>query len=269
MNKKTINIQEDDLHAYVDKQLSTEKIEAVEALMRKSPEVALKVQQWQQQNESIAILFNKNEFSEIPERLNIEQINLKQNNNSSKSHPWVYSMVASLLMLVSGSIGWFAHSISKPNYQNNSSFVSSAISAHQVFSVEKLHPVEVGAEKQDHLVAWLSTRIDHPLKVPQLQEYGYSFLGGRLLSMQKGSPAAQFMFENKKGQRITWLISKNPAYRDRELILKEEGDVNAYYWMDSKVAYSVTSEINHEELQRLSQAIYLQTNKQPKKVASI
>jgi len=43
MSKNTIEIQEDDLHAYVDQQLSAEKVEAVETLMRKDPQIAQQV----------------------------------------------------------------------------------------------------------------------------------------------------------------------------------------------------------------------------------
>ena len=274
MNKKTIEIQEDDLHAYVDQQLSAEKIEAVETLMRENPEVALQVQQWQQQNKAIKELMDNESFTNVPERLDIKKLSSKQSNNETKSHhtqrrPWVNTMAASVLMLISGALGWFAHGISKPA-QNTASFVNSAISAHQVFSAEVLHPVEVSAEQKDHLVAWLSKRIDHSLKVPELQEYGFNLLGGRLLSMQKGKPAAQLMFEDNKGQRITWLISKNASYHDKAFLSKKEKNVNSFYWMDSKVAYSVTSSINREELRKLSKNIYQQiNNKTPKQIASL
>ena len=267
MNKKTIEILEEDLHAYVDHQLSEEKVKAVEELMRNDPEVALQVQEWQQQNMAIIDHFDSNYSNEIPEKLTIKNIKskqeLKQENKDSHKQPWFYAMAASFLMVASGSIGWFAHSISQPTQKNVLGFVNSAISAHQVFAVEVRHPVEVGPDEQDHLVAWLSKRVDHPLKLPELEKFGYKLLGGRLLSMQKGKPAAQFMFEDKEGQRITWMISKNPAYSDHALLSKNEDSVNSFYWMDSNVAYSVTGQIDPKKLRELSLGIYRQINERP------
>lgn len=268
MNQKTIEIQEDDLHAYVDKQLPADKIKAVEALIRQNPEIALKVQLWQQQNNTITTHFEKKQFNDIPEQLNIKKIQSNLHNKSTQKQPWHYTVAASALILISGSLGWFSHEISQQNKEkhlNSASFASSAISAHQVFSVEMLHPVEVGAEQKEHLVSWLSKRINHQLKIPQLQSYGFNLLGGRLLSMQEGRPAAQLMFENKEGQRITWMISKNPSYLDHTFLSKNEDNINSFYWMDAKVAYSVTSELSHNLLRKLSQGIYQQINKTPSK----
>lgn len=260
MNKKTIEIQEQDLHAYVDHQLSEEKRQAVEALMLTDPKVALQVQQWQQQNKMIVDHFDKSDSGEMPEKLKLKNLKSIQKNKGSHKPSWFYAMAASFLMVVSGSIGWFAHGLTQPVQQNMINFVDSAIAAHQVFSVEVRHPVEVGANEQDHLVAWLSKRVDHQLKIPELKDFGYTLLGGRLLSMRKGRPAAQFMFEDKEGQRVTWMISKNPSYHDRALLSKKEKSVNSFYWMDSKVAYSVTGEISRNDLHELSLGIHKQIN---------
>lgn len=263
MKKNNIDIREEDLHAYVDRQLSPEKVEAVEALMKEDPRVAQQIREWQQQNQSIQDLFDQKEFSDIPDHLNLDTIHDRLENNTkhvSKDHgiPWFYSLAASLLMVASGAIGWFSHGQIQPKSLNTTSFVNSAISAYQVYSVEVLHPVEVGADNQDHLVAWLSKRIKHPLKVPNLQAYGYNLLGGRLLSMNKGRPAAQLMFENKEGKRLTLLVSKNPSYRNQAFNLKNDNEINAFYWMDETVAYSIASEMSPDALRELSKTVYQQ-----------
>ena len=263
MKKQTIEIQEQDLHAYVDKQLSPEKVEAVEALMKADAKVAQQVHQWQLQNKGINDLFAQKDFSDIPDRLSLESMGNRLRNDQTEVHhkqgiPWFYSLAASVLMVASGAIGWFSNEQTQPKSVNTTNFVNSAISAYQVYSVEVLHPVEVGADKRDHLVAWLSKRIDHPLKVPDLQAYGYKLLGGRLLSMTKGRPAAQLMFENKEGKRVTLLVSKNPNYHNQAFNLKNDKEINAFYWMDETMAYSIASEMNSDALRELSKTVYQQ-----------
>ena len=259
MSKKNIDIQEQDLHAYVDKQLSEKKAQAVEELIRKDPQIAAKVHQWQQQNDLITQHFDHKYSDEIPERLNIDKLNQSQKIPSSL--PRYYSMAASIfLMLISGMTGWYLKDLSDPIQQNKISFVNSAISAYEVFSVEVLHPVEVSVDKKAHLVSWLSKRVDHPLKVPELQQYGYKLLGGRLLAMKKGQPAAQFMFEDDTGERITLLVSKYTSYNDHSLLFKKDKKVNAFYWMDNNIAYSVSGKVQRDKLKSLSKSVYRQIN---------
>jgi anti-sigma factor RsiW len=278
MNNNTVEINEDDLHAYVDKQLPVEKIKLVEALMLKDPKVAQQIHEWQQQNKAIATHFKKIDFTVIPEQLDIKKLDKKTKQQKSKKDTesfqrasWHYSMAASLFFIVIGaSAGWFAHDLSQPMTQNTKSFVNSAISAHQVYTVEVIHPVEVSADKKAHLVAWLSKRIDHPLTVPNLQEYGYNLLGGRLLAMREGKPAAQLMFENTEGKRITLLVSKSSSYQDQVFHLKNTNRVNSFYWMDANIAYSITGEMNPTSLKSLSTSVYQQMKKKvTKELASL
>ncbi len=276
MNDKLTEIQEADLHAYVDKQLAEDKLQAVEAFIKENPEIAKKVAQWQQQNEAINAFFTKDDFTTIPEKLTLDHLKTSQSaqrtsTNNTQNRPWYYSLAASLLLMtISAMAGWTAKSLSHASRTNGVNFVNSAISAYQVFSVEKQHPVEISADKQNHLVAWLSKRIGHPLQLPDLQKFNYKLLGGRLLSMQKGRPAAQFMFENKQGKRLTLLVSKNPSYHDLGFNMKKDNKINTFYWMDSNVAYSITGEINIDKLRQLSKVVYQQLKqKQGKQVAAL
>jgi anti-sigma factor RsiW len=78
--------------------------------------------------------------------------------------------------------------------------------AHAVYTPEVRHPVEVGADQQAHLVAWLSKRLGAQLKPPRLEAQGYALEGGRLLPGQSG-PVAQFMYRDAGGARLTLYVS--------------------------------------------------------------
>ena len=71
-----------------------------------------------------------------------------------------------------------------------------AIAAHRIYVSERLHPVEVPAEQEAHLVQWLSRRVGKPLTAPNLKPQGYRLIGGRLLPAG-GEAAALFMYENR------------------------------------------------------------------------
>ena len=89
---------------------------------------------------------------------------------------------AAAWMALGGVIGWqlHAYNASGPTAES-AAWARRAAIAHVVYSPEVRHPVEVGADQEAHLVAWLSKRLGTPLKVPHLGGLGYSLVGGRLL----------------------------------------------------------------------------------------
>lgn len=141
-------------------------------------------------------------------------------------------------------------------------FAHDAALAHAVYSPEKRHPVEVAATEQQHLVQWLSRRLDKPLKVPDLSAEGYSLVGGRLLPGAAGA-RAQFMFEDAAGQRVTLYIGaladRNGAASQESAFRFAAGDpVPSFYWVDQGFGYALSGKLPRETLLTLAGAVYKQ-----------
>jgi anti-sigma factor RsiW len=140
-------------------------------------------------------------------------------------------------------------------------FVRRAAVAHAVYSPEVRHPVEVGADQEQHLVAWLSKRLGAPLRAPKLEELGYALVGGRLLPGESG-PVAHFMYQSKLGTRIT-LYVRTDAVGNRETAFRyaTEGNVKVFYWIDRKLGYALSSaDIGTDDLLKVANAVYQQLN---------
>lgn len=79
------------------------------------------------------------------------------------------------------------------------------------------HPVEVKATEQDHLVQWLSNRLGQSIKAPDLTGFGFRLMGGRVLPAAASGVAAQLMYDDDHGTRLTLYLrnGKNgdTAYR--------------------------------------------------------
>ena len=166
-----------------------------------------------------------------------------------------------------------AESVSAPVQR----FAQQASVAHAVYQPEVRHPVEVTAAQQDHLVQWLSKRLDRPLKVPVLSSQGYELVGGRLLPGDTGA-RAQFMYQNGTGQRITlYLGALTPAAAAQAEINKppaplpvqptptttafqftQEGPVPGFYWTDAGFGYALNGQLSRTELLELATAVYPQ-----------
>jgi anti-sigma factor RsiW len=139
-----------------------------------------------------------------------------------------------------------------------SGFPTRAARAHLVFASEVRHPVEVNAAEQDHLVKWLSKRLDTQLRVPVLNSEGYELLGGRLLPGADG-PVAQFMYQESSGKRLTVYVT-GKTHRDPVTAFRymQSGIVNVFYWVDRDCGYAISGEISRPELSRVAEVIYKQ-----------
>lgn len=110
-----------------------------------------------------------------------------------------------------GVAGWFLHGARGTDSPSEPpSWARRAAVAHVVYSPEVRHPVEVAADQEAHLVAWLSKRLGTPLKIPRLDGLGFALVGGRLLPGGQG-PVAQFMYQDGQGQRLTLYVRTNRA----------------------------------------------------------
>jgi anti-sigma factor RsiW len=144
----------------------------------------------------------------------------------SKRRPWPRAMaVAASWLAVGAGVGAVIGGSVPRSFEVPSqapAFARLADVAYAVYSPEVRHPVEVGAPDEAHLTSWLSMRLGQPLSVPSLQEYGYTLVGGRLLPGETG-PAAQFMYEDQAGARVTLYVAHvakvEPSFR-----LLEGGD---------------------------------------------
>ena len=145
-------------------------------------------------------------------------------------------------------------------------FVHAAAVAHAVYAPEKRHPVEVAAAEQQHLLQWLSKRLDKPLQLPDLSSQGYTLVGGRLLPGDRGA-RAQFMFEDAAGERITLyvgtLAATDPgagatASQETAFRFSSDDPVPSFYWVDRGFGYAIAGALPRATLLNLATLVYRQ-----------
>jgi anti-sigma factor RsiW len=129
-------------------------------------------------------------------------------------------------------------------------FAERADIAFAVYAPEQRHPVEVAAEQRDQLANWLSRRLDRPLSIPSLREYGYSLIGGRLLPGESG-PAAQFMYQNASGARLTIYIAA--VQKDATAFwLFRDGNRITFYWGSQGMGCALTGYVSEPQLRSMA-----------------
>jgi anti-sigma factor RsiW len=124
--------------------------------------------------------------------------------------------------------------------------------------VEARHTVEVNADQEAHLVQWLSKRLGRELIVPDLAPAGFRLMGGRLLPAEYG-PAAQFMYENGSGERLTLYL--RAGVRDETAFrYHQEGGIGAFCWSDEGFGYAIAAKADRELLLRIAELVHKQTS---------
>jgi anti-sigma factor RsiW len=254
-------VEEDDLHACIDGQLPRERTEDVEAYLAAHPEERARFSQYAQQRQTLRTAFAAQASGPIPNRLRVAHLLAQQRR---RRHRQLAQIAAALCLIVLGGIGgWAARDLTGPVSALPPGAVArmitaDAIAAHRTFSVEVRHPVEVDAGQEAHLVQWLSKRLGRQLLVPDLAAVGFQLMGGRLLPAEDG-PAAQFMYENGNGERLT-LYLRAGVGGETAFRYHEEGGIGAFYWSDEGFGYAIAAKADRVLLLRIAELVYRQTS---------
>ena len=185
------------------------------------------------------------------------------------AHQWTRwaGMAASVVMAFG--LGWVTSNEYTTRFGAPSpvqQFMRQAAFAHVVYQPEVRHPVEVTAQQQEHLVQWLSKRLGHQIKVPDLRSKGFELLGGRLLPGENGA-RAQFMYQNAAGKRLTLYLGAvkdgDKAHVDtRETAFRffDDGPVPGFYWVDQGFGCAITAPLPRGELLDIAKSAYQQVD---------
>jgi anti-sigma factor RsiW len=249
-------ITEADLHSYADGELSPARQSEVEAHLRSHPEDALAVEDYKGINQALKQLYDPVMEEPVPPHLM---------HRTPRRRLWAIA-AAVTWMSIGAVLGWgvrpdMAMQVAEAPRQWDllqPNLVQPAAFAHAIYTPEVRHPVEISAENEQHLVAWLSKRLHTDINAPNLKPQGYRLVGGRLLP-STNRMAAQFMYERDDGQRAT-LYVRHGAWENETTAFHFEQDnsLGIFYWIDGPLGYALIGDLDRSELQRLSEAVYEQ-----------
>ena len=254
-------VEEDDLQAHIDGRLPPARAAAVDAYLAAHPEVQARLSQYSEQRQALRAAFAAQTGGPIPVRLRVAHLLAQRRRRRYRRLVEIAAAVC--LVVLGGLAGWAARDFAAPLTSSTPGAVArmvtaDAIAAHRTFSVEVRHPVEVDAGQEAHLVQWLSKRLGRQLVVPDLASAGFRLMGGRLLPAEDG-PAAQFMYENGNGERLTLYlrvgIGGETAFR-----YHEEDGIGAFYWSDEGFGYAIAAKADRNLLLRVAEIVYRQTS---------
>jgi len=237
------------VNAYLDGELSAEERQAVERMAAADPALAERLRLDRAIMQALERAGAAALDDPVPARLL----------RAAGPQPWPWwrrVAAAAAFTVIGGALGWHASRWSDVAGLAAPRPVSlEAVAAHAVYLPEVRHPVEVDASERAHLDRWLSKRLAHELVSPELHEFGFHLVGGRLLP-DSGRPAAQYMYENSDGERITlYARSELRARAITPLRVVEDRGFRVVYWQRDRMSYAVTGRLDADLLQRVARSI--------------
>ena len=254
MSQQPSPFSEHDLHAYVDGQLDSERRGQLEAFLATHPDELAKVEAYREQNRQLHTLFGDIADEPVPVRLT----NSLKPSRSRKP----LQVAAMLAWLFVGAIGGYVirGGVAPEVTVAQVPFTQRAAVAHVVYTAEVLHPVEVGAAQEAHLVQWLSKRLGHSLHTPDLTRFGYQLIGGRLLPGEQGA-AAQFMYQDVGGERLTLYVSvKDQSVAQSAFRFEEREGEQVLYWVDNQLGFALIGNLDRQRLLDIGHVVYQATS---------
>ena len=259
MSEEQNLVSEADIQAWADGRLASGRSAEVESWLAARPEEAARAAAYRALNEQLRSQYDPVLAEPVPERLEAAVRRRPRWRAAAAIAGWIVVGAA-----VGGVGGWQLRAQRAPLSiaQSNIPVIAHrAALAHATYAPEVRHPVEVGADQEKHLVAWLSKRLGGDVRSPNLQGEGMTLVGGRLLPRDPG-PVAQFMYQSTPGRRVTLYVrTEGPEQRETAFHFAREGNVQVFYWIDRKFGYALSSaDLDREELLRLANIVYRQLN---------
>jgi anti-sigma factor RsiW len=243
-----------ELHAFADGELAPEERAEVEAALAATPADLELVQGVRALNDALKQRYAGRLEGPLPPQLRKSLARFEARKRlATRSLGRLAAAV--LLLLAAGAAGYVLRGLLTEPRSTEVAFVATALDAHTVYVPEVRHPVEVKADEA-HLVRWLAKRVGADVRAPSLSSEGWRLMGGRLLPDQEGLPAAQFMYEDKTGRRLTLYLRKETGLGNTSFRFYEHGGFGSFYWIDRPLAYALSGRLSRDELLGLANIVY-------------
>jgi anti-sigma factor RsiW len=244
-------ITEDDLHAHVDGVLESERQAEVAAYLESHPDVAKRIAGFADQRELLRKALAPIADEPLPPQLNLSRI---IESRQQRRLPFGWAVAAMLMLSIGGLSGWVMRGTVQASSGGLAALAQEAAYSYQVYAPDRVQPVEMRATDSAQLVQWVSNRLHQPVKLPDLTTSGYRLMGGRLIATSHG-PAAMFMYDDDRGQRLVVLTRPMTTDQNAPMAPHSQDNVAGFAWADGGMGYSLVGQAAAESLKPIANEV--------------
>jgi anti-sigma factor RsiW len=256
------SVQEAELQAYVDGLLDSRRRPTIEAYLATHPGEAARLAAYRNQNIGLHALFDPRPDggdgeNDVPNGLVVLagrlEARLRRSDERRAAMRHLPRLAASLaLLLTAGAAGWVALGQAGGGGDPLVAFTGQAAQA-------PLQPAGItvaATEGEQPVTAWLAAQPDGvPARLPDLESLGFRLAGERLVTTDGGRPAAQLLYRDDAGARVTLTMREGGKAGQAGFSFARDGDTARFLWQDIHMAYSLSGAIAEEKLLKIAEAV--------------
>jgi len=241
-----------ELGAYADGELTGADAARVEAALEADPELRSELARILRERDAIRAAALVEEADPAAKELAARLGARIERRRARRSALRIAASAAALAATAAG--GWFGHLAATFEGRTNDAvqvasasgqvpeFVADAAGAHEVFAFDQVHPVEFLSEDETLMRDWFAAHLGDAAQVPHLEEIGFNLIGGRLLGSATG-PAAQLIYANDKGDRVSLVFSRQALPGGgSDVQLVRVGKTYAGWWQQDDLSWAVVED---------------------------
>lgn len=241
-------VSEADLTAWIDGRLAPARLAEVEAFLDSQPALRTRLAAQASQARALAQVFGPIADEPVPGSLRIAAVRRRP------ASPIWQAVAAAALLAIGFGGGW----LSAPQSPSVgiAALAQEATDSFRVYASDTLRPAELGPDQRALLVRWASTRLGTPVTIPDLDDEGYRFAGGRLVATPHG-PAALMLYEGN-GRTLALLTRPMDVDKHAPMTITRSDEVARASWSSDGVGYAVVGTGQVDALDPVAQEVQRQ-----------
>jgi anti-sigma factor RsiW len=250
-------VGEEDLHAYVDKRLEPERQTEIAAYLRDHLEVARRVAVYSAQRDLLRSALRLMADQSLPPKLRLWRIVADWHRRRRSTAGWTIMV---MLLIGLGAVGgWVTQRAMRGLSDELASLAQDAAACFEVYAQDRVRPVELPVSENEKILEWLSGRLQQKMRVPDLATAGYRLLGERLIATSYG-PAAMFMYDDDRGDRLIMLTRAFSVAHEEAMTPQWNREVVGFTWADNGMGYSLVGPSTVDALRLIAKEVRRQTH---------
>mgnify|MGYP007017177297 CR=1 FL=1 len=248
----TIEIDENDLHAFLDGQLTAEQEAVVLAWLESDPDARKRLHDYAEQKLLTAIGAAEAAHDSDPEHTRelADELGTRLQRSLGRRRPLVWlRQAAAIVALVAA--GWTTNELYHHVIADRlPTYVVEATGAHLVFAEGPVPQVGASSPTGAELARLLSARLGEQVDIPELSPIGLKLVGGKVMGGMDHLLAG-LVYEDREGHRLTICLSPRDDGPADGLHMAEVGGVRVGYWSNGEQSYVIVADTSETQLQAI------------------
>ena len=248
-------VLDEDLHAYVDRQLASDRRPAVERHLRDHSDSARRVGAYIAQREALRAALVDQKSEPVPPWLDPHL--LQRHRLSERRNIWRAAAAVLLAIGIGGTVDWLMDGgvvIDRFSQHQADAFGQQAATAY--LALAKTDPQPLPVVSLDSLSASVSRALGVPVRFHDTASVGFALIGGWVMPGSNGQ-AVQLAFRDTKDNRlITMYLEGRPAAKETPFRRVTSAGVPTVAWEDDGLACAISAIVESERLEQIGRRIY-------------